>query len=231
MTLLGILFGSFMLGFTGAVMPGPMLTATVSRSARGGFWVGPLIVAGHGVLELAVVLGVYYGLAGVLQLDAVRGSIAVFGGVLLVILGVSSVRQAPNLSLKAESAHQASKTGSLAVGALTSLANPYWSLWWAVTGLAAIMAALSEAGPTGAVVFYAGHISSDLVWYSIVAFLVSRATAAGSERGWISERFYRGLIAVCGIVLIGFGLLFLVFGAIWLAPSFQGLFSQTSQAI
>ena len=42
-----IFLTSFVIAFSGAMMPGPLLTVTISESARQGGWVGPKIIAGH----------------------------------------------------------------------------------------------------------------------------------------------------------------------------------------
>ena len=47
--------GSFVVGLSGALVPGSMLAVTVAAAARLGFWAGPAVVAGHGVLEIAAV--------------------------------------------------------------------------------------------------------------------------------------------------------------------------------
>ena len=51
-----IFFTSFVIALSGALMPGPLLTVTISESARRGFVAGPLLIAGHGLLELALVV-------------------------------------------------------------------------------------------------------------------------------------------------------------------------------
>ncbi|MDP2949406.1 MAG: LysE family transporter, partial [Chloroflexota bacterium] len=60
---------SFAVGFTGALMPGPLTTLTVRETMRRGFWAGPLLALGHGVIELALVVGLALGLSRLLDED------------------------------------------------------------------------------------------------------------------------------------------------------------------
>ena len=63
LALLTIFGSSFVIALSGALMPGPVLTVTVSESARRGAKAGPLMIFGHGILELALVLALLGGLA------------------------------------------------------------------------------------------------------------------------------------------------------------------------
>ncbi len=80
-------------------------------------------------------------------------------------------------------------------GMVTSIANPYWPLWWATAGLAAILNANELAAGRGLASglslssFYVGHIFSDLVWYSFVSFMIA------TGRKLFTEKSYRILIA------------------------------------
>ena len=75
-----IFASSFVITLSGALMPGPFLTATISESSRRGFIAGPLMVAGHAVLELLLVFALLLGLALFLQKPVVFAAIAVTGG-------------------------------------------------------------------------------------------------------------------------------------------------------
>lgn len=218
-TLYGIFITSFLVGLSGALMPGPVLTATISHTLQRGFWAGPWVVLGHGLLELSLLLALFYGLGAVISQPAVLGVMGLAGGVILLWMGWGMLRHAPRLRLSREMAAGLPPSGSskakgwfrfshhpTGAGLLTSLSNPYWSLWWATIGLGYV--GLSQKlGVPGIVSFYGGHILSDLVWYSLVSF----GFAAG--RGLISDKLYRRLIFACGIFLIGFGLYFGFLGA------------------
>src|SRR5690349_17545309 len=129
--------GSFTQALSGALMPGPLFTITISESARTGFRAGPLLMTGHAILELLLVVAIIFGLGAFLQLPLVVGLIGLLGGALLVYFGVDMVRIAGKLTLECGVGDVRQECGRnpLLLGAVTSLANPYWTLWWASIGL------------------------------------------------------------------------------------------------
>ncbi len=82
-------------------------------------------------------------------------------------------------------------------GILMSVANPYWIIWWATIGLGYILYSW-RFGFWGIAFFFVGHILADLVWYSLIA------VAVAGGRHFLTNRLYRGLIAVCAVFLIVF---------------------------
>ena len=58
-----IFANSFLVGFSGAVSPGPLLAFNIKETVRIGFIAGPLVVAGHSLLELVTVGALAFGLA------------------------------------------------------------------------------------------------------------------------------------------------------------------------
>lgn len=46
---------SFTIALSGAMMPGPLLTAVISESMKHGRKTGPLIILGHAILEVIMV--------------------------------------------------------------------------------------------------------------------------------------------------------------------------------
>ena len=203
------LFGSaFLVGFSGAMMPGPMLTATISEVIKRGFKAGPLIVLGHAILEMMILAAVALGLAQWITLPVVKGCLGIGGGILLGIMGIQmsiTARTAVEQAMHTQADPSKAIRGPIVTGILTSLSNPYWTIWWATTGLYYASLAL-ESGLPGLGSFYLGHISSDLVWYGLVAIAIA------SGRKICPPRIYYLLITVCGIALTGLGLMFCYHG-------------------
>jgi threonine/homoserine/homoserine lactone efflux protein len=227
-TVTGIALTSFLVGLSGAMMPGPVLTITIGEtaarltevgSAQGGgdlgshgsaqetrarllrgALAGPLIVLGHGILEAGLVLAVVLGLGELLARTQVVGWIGVLGGAALVWFACGMFRGMRKLSLTGV-APGAGRSHPVLAGILMSLSNPYWALWWATIGLGYIALSL-RLGPVGLVAFYGGHILSDLVWYGAV----SLSLVMGHRL--LTDRAYRGLVAACASFLLAFGLYF-----------------------
>ncbi|MDO8670831.1 MAG: LysE family transporter [Dehalococcoidia bacterium] len=205
---LAVIFGtSLLVGLSGALMPGPLLTIAISESARKGFRVGPLLVLGHGMIEALVVLGLTVGLSEVLRNGAVSGFIGLLGGSFLLWMGFGLTKAAWRGEVSLETGDTASgqRGGLVVAGILISISNPYWILWWATVGATYVLWAL-ERGAAGLVSFYTGHILSDLGWYSAVAIVVSRG------KSLLSDRVYRGLLLLCGVFLLCLGVYFVDFG-------------------
>ena len=203
-SLLGIALSSFLIAISGAVMPGPVLTVTISESAKRGFMAGPMIVLGHGILELSLMILIIFGFANIVNRPGVIGVVGLAGGVVLIGLSYGMLKNLKNLRLDLTPDQNISGNPVIA-GILTSLANPYWTIWWATIGVGYVVIAM-KFGMMGILFFFIGHIAADLAWYSGISFLVTRG------RKHISDRIYRGIILVCALVLIFFAVTFGIMG-------------------
>lgn len=210
MSITALFISAFLVGLSGAMAPGPLLTATIAASAQRGFIAGPLIVLGHALLELVLIIALLAGLSTLLSRASVTSLIGVAGGVFLLYLGFIMSRDAYKGKLSLEGLDgEKGKNGKglhpVATGVLVSLSTPFWSLWWATVGLTYLTLSL-ESGRLGLFSFYTGHIMADLAWYSVVA-----AAVAGGRR-FISERVYQYIMILCGLFLIGLGGYFIYYG-------------------
>ncbi|MGQ9661623.1 MAG: LysE family transporter [Kiritimatiellia bacterium] len=204
LALTGIAGMSFVIGLSGAVMPGPLLVVTIAEATRRGFSSGPLIVLGHMLLELALVIALVVGLAGYLQRPAVTATVGFVGGAIMCWMGQGMLRGARTATMQEGQTTQRGLHPTLS-GIFVSLSNPYWTLWWATIGLGYLAMGL-RFGIGGVVAFFTGHILADLTWYLLVSF------GAAKGRRLIPKRAYRKLIAVCGILVFAFGIWFLALG-------------------
>ncbi len=200
MELLTLFLTSFIVGFSGAMMPGPLLAVAIAETPRKGFLVGPILIGGHALAEIAVVVVLSLGLAALADNETITRSIAIVGGVMLILMGAGMIAQLlKKESNKSSQSDSAKKSGRLILdGIITSLSNPYWFVWWATTGSAFLVKSL-KFGAVGPTVFYFGHILSDLVWYSFVSFIIWKG------RKFVTGIGYKILIGACALFLIYLG--------------------------
>jgi threonine/homoserine/homoserine lactone efflux protein len=203
-----MLFGSaFVVALSGALMPGPLLTVTVAHSPRFGWTFGPLAIVGHAILELGLISLVFLGAGPLLKSVPVQSFVGLVGGAILIWMSWGMVVMArAGGGVGAEEG--AVKGGNRAVwlGIVTSISNPYWTLWWATVGLAFLTTA-AKSGPLGISVFFLGHISGDLAWYTLVS--------VGAARGkkLLGTPIYSGVLFLCGAILVVLGAWFVWYGA------------------
>lgn len=202
--LITIFCTSFVIALSGALMPGPLLTVTVSESSSRGMSTGPLMIFGHGLLELALVVALISGLAPILARDDVFILISLTGGAVLLWMGVSMLRSLPELSLDCQTTNMKSRN-LVVMGIVLSAVNPYWLIWWASIGLGYIMHSL-KFGMMGVTAFFLGHILADLAWYALISFGISKG------QHLFSNTFYRKLIGGCALFLIFFSCWFFYSG-------------------
>ncbi len=199
MPLFGLFLTSFVVGLSGALMPGPLFVATVKGTYLYGPLAGPLVTLGHGLIELVAVLMLALGLGQFVSSELVMAIVGLAGGLALIFLGSGMIRDVlqGRLALaKTGGAGEATgKFGPIISGLLASVVNPYWITWWLTIGASYVLLSLKQ-GWLGLPFFYTGHILSDLLWLTLVSVALSQG------KRLIGERLYTGLIFGCGLFLI-----------------------------
>lgn len=201
-----IALSSFIVALSGALVPGPLFTITVGESVKRGFVAGPLIILGHGILELFLVLLLVTGVTPFLRADGAKIAIAVIGGVILLIMGGMMIKDAAGARLDMTTGSNGRGLHPVISGIVGSLSNPYWLIWWATAGLGYLVSS-AKYGFMGVAAFFAGHITADLAWYSLLSLAVSRG------RAMIGDRGYRYMLYGCGFFLVVFGAWFISWAA------------------
>ena len=187
---------------TGVMMPGPMFAVTVAKSYKSQF-AGTQIALGHAVIEIPLILLIYFGFARFFEEELVQIILYFVGGAMLIWLGIVMFRAKAGVIEKGKDLAY----NTVIAGVVTSLFNAVFILWWAFVGGTLIMEMKSlELGITGLVLFILVHWLCDLIWLSFVSILIYRT------RSLWGRKFQEWLFIVCSLLLIGFGGWFLVLG-------------------
>ncbi|MDI6882571.1 MAG: LysE family transporter [Methanothermobacter sp.] len=194
---------SFMIGLSGAMAPGPLLTVTISDSLRRGSKAGPLLVLGHLVGEVLLVLLILEGFGWLISSSLASAWVGLIGGAVMIFMGLNMMR---DTSPKIES-DEFKDFGLVSKGLVTSVSNPYFFIWWGTIGAALMLKGMELAGLAGLAAFLIGHWSSDFAWYGIVSFFSARGKL-------VLKSTYKFIILACGVFLIVVGLYFILTSSI-----------------
>jgi threonine/homoserine/homoserine lactone efflux protein len=198
---------AFVVGLSGAMSPGSFLTVTIARTMRHGPFSAALLLVGHALLEVVLLVGFAFGLQYFLRLPPVTIVLALAGGTVLLGMGYvllsGAVRGtiADDLEATEDGAMSPSHLGAVTQGAMVSLSNPYWTLWWATIGVKLAADGLA-IGPVGVLAFLMGHLAADASWYLFVITAVHRG------KRLLTPRTYCVIMGILGALLLYMGLRF-----------------------
>ena len=181
------------ISLTGVMMPGPVTAVTVTRGAQHK-GAGALIAVGHGIIEIPLMLLIYFGFASFLAQTGVKIGVGLAGGLVLLWMAWGMIKSKPvTLTEKKDLPH-----GSVVAGLVTSAANPYFFVWWATVGTTLLINARAFSG-TGVLAFGAMHWVCDLGWLYLVSWAVFK-----SKKLW-TPMVNRVVFGICAAILVGFG--------------------------
>ncbi len=202
-----------LISLSGVMMPGPVFAVTLDRGAKSQF-AGIQVAVGHALIEIPLILLIYYGFASFFQDALVQKVLFLVGGAVLVWMGIRMLRARG----KAVEEGKDLPHNSILAGATTTALNPLFILWWVTIGSMLIMKSLSfgliEAKlpntiitiHIGLILFAVVHLLCDFGWLAFVSVMVHRTKSM-----W-GGRVQRGLIIASSLLLIGFGGWFLSSG-------------------
>jgi threonine/homoserine/homoserine lactone efflux protein len=193
---------SFWVGLSGAMVPGPMLTVTISDSLKKGSRAGPLVVLGHVIAETILILLLVRGLGWAIGSKQVTMFIGGIGGLMLIYIGYTIARSPIPTEIPGDG-EPVEKRGSVLSGIVTSVTNPYFYIWWATVGWAFMLKGIELAGIIGVFSFLLGHWGADLSWYSVVSFFTSKG------RHVLPGKRYKIMMIICGVFLVFLGVYFI----------------------
>ena len=198
--MLPILASAILISFSGAAMPGPTFAVTLAKSYRTP-WAGAQVSLGHAVVEVPVILLIYFGFAPFFEHEIFQLILSIVGGAMIVWMGVAMFRARKEVASKG----MGFRYSAFSAGIITTGLNPFFILWWATVGSLLVMRFL-EFGIGGLVVFMVCHWLVDLVWLSLVSVVVYR-----TQHFW-GVRLQEWVFTACSLLLIGFGGWFILNG-------------------
>ena len=198
--MLPILLSVVVISFSGVMMPGPMFAMTLAKGYRNP-WAGAQISLGHAVIEVPLILLIYFGFARFFENNIVQLTLSIVGGAMIIWLGIAMFRARAEVARGSKDLPY----NAFIAGILTSGLNPFFLLWWATIGAMLIMRFL-EFGTIGLIVFIVAHWLCDLIWLSFVSASVYKT------RSLWGMKFQQGLFIASSLLLVGFGGWFLISG-------------------
>ncbi len=210
---------SFVVALTGALSPGPVLTFTIYKSFKSkNPFTGIFIVMGHALLEFSLIILLLLGISFLFQNVVFLTSIGIIGGACLITFGILTIKDVWNKQYELkfnldDENMKGFKGNSFLGGMFYSITNPYWTFWWAITGVTLMITLkVSFQNPIGLLLFFLGHELGDFVWYVPISFF----TYFGGKS--LNPKVYKYILIVCGGFMITFGI-YLILNIIIFPPS------------
>jgi threonine/homoserine/homoserine lactone efflux protein len=188
---------------SGVMMPGPMFTVTIAKSLKSP-WAGVLVSLGHAVIEVPLILLVYFGLANFFQNEIVKLVLSVLGGGMIVWMGIDLFRARKKLAREGRD----TSYNAFVAGILMSGLNPFFLVWWVTVGSLLLITFIDAVGDWGLPFFIIVHWLCDLVWLSVVSFFIYR-----THTFW-GEKVQVWVFIILSLALLYFGGQFIVKGII-----------------
>lgn len=211
----------FTVGISAAIIPGPMMFATIGASFHKGWRAGPSIFIGHSLVELVFFVLILVGASPFLGRSMIS-HLAIIGGLMMVVFGLLMIQKAKEVStmdfsISASSMNLSSGfissgivtsalnpfSGTVSAGIITSALNPFFVTWWLTAGSAIILQEYLT-GILSVIAFVVGH------WIADLGFLVAVSTSFSRGTEVISQPTHKKLVYLCGSFMAFFGLWFMV---------------------
>ena len=198
--MLTLFAAAVVLGFVFNAAPGAVFAETVRQGVRGGFRPAFAVQVGSLVGDA---LWAVLGLAGVgllVQSDALRTPIGIAGVVYLLWLAWDAWRAADQEFSVQPDGRAPGKRRALRTGVVLSVTNPQNIAYWAALGSAMGAVGVHQPSPAQYGVFFAGFMTSSVLWCFICAALVDRVFRS------VGQHWARITYRACAIAFLALAL-------------------------
>ncbi|MFH1662346.1 MAG: LysE family transporter [Chloroflexota bacterium] len=198
--ILPVLLSVVVVSLSGVMMPGPMFAVALAKSFRSP-WTGVWISLGHAVIEVPLILLIYFGFARFFENSIVQLVLSILGGGMIIWLGIGMFRSRNEVVTQGKDLSY----NAFTAGIITSGLNPFFILWWATVGSLLVMKFV-EFGTGGLTLFIVVHWLCDLLWLSLVAVVVYKTHSL-----W-GRKVQEWVFIASSLLLAGFGIWFIASG-------------------
>ena len=192
---------------SGALAPGPLFFETITQGSKTGARSGLIFSIAHTVVEFSLIMLFALGLITVAGEPSVKFLIGILGGIVLILFGVFQVYKTFVSSFDEQKQKVPSHRHLFFIGIVFTGLNPYFIIWWLTVGAQLIIISIEFAALLGVVFMYICHVWMDYVWLTTIAYFAKRGTNI------LGLKWYKPLMVTFGIILIYFGIIFIL-GAI-----------------
>jgi len=180
------------LGFSAGISPGPLLALIISETIRHHTFAGVKVAFAPLITDVPIVVLCFLVLNRVSNVPAVLGVISILGGLYVAWLGIDSLR-VKDINLTARTV----SSRSLWKGVVTNALSPHPYLFWLSVGSPLMVRAL-EVSNVSLILFLAGF------YFCLIGAKVVIAILVGQSKHFLSDRVFKILNHVMGIILIVF---------------------------
>jgi len=195
--ILGLAIVGATFGISEGIKPGPLLTMVIRETLSGGLRAGLWTAAAPIFTDGPLVIVSLFAAAWIATNPSALLVITVAGAIFLAQMGYECFGlEPPNVNEDAPP-----PTGSFLRGVVTNLLNPNVYVFWFLIG-GPMMASAADEEILAPIAYAITFLVTIMLTKATIAYAIHRAS------GEISATVYRGLLAICGLVMIGFSLFY-----------------------
>jgi len=189
---------------SGALAPGSLFFANISYGSKLGAKSGLIFSISHTVIEFSLIMIFSLGLLTIASEPIVKLVVGIVGGVFLIIFGIFQIRSSIQLKTIDTKKSKSSFSHLFLIGLAFTGLNPLFIIWWLTVGAELILISLAFAGLLGVVIMFICHVWMDYAWLTSIAYFAKKGTQIIGSKG------YRILISIFAVILIYFGITFII---------------------